>query len=520
MRRAEGDLGRLMSFPGAYSAVLVDETGEVTLVADAAAQFPLFVSATGQHVVFGSEARAVAGRTAAEPDLVALAAQVVALFVDRTAFSGVHQLEPGSALRMGAHGTTRLTVTSLAADAGKTLGECADELRECLVTAIEARSTTSAALSSDFSGGLDSTSLAFLATRHADPLPVVTFAQADAPVDDDLRHAQRYATLDARLRHHVVTGGPEHLPYRDWLSGADQPHSSRLAMGPTGLQTSTVASLGCDTHFVGEGGDLVLGAPLGYFIDLARRGELTTLWRHCTAWGRLRHRSPLSLFTRSVRLASTSRRRSLLMLARQLGHGAFARSWEEHNITPWGGPMCDWLAPPAREALAEHLVVLAGEADDGMDAGDRATMSQLKSAGGTQQAVRETGARHGVTVHAPFLDARVVRTCLSLAAWRRCDPAGPKPLLRKALSGLVPEVVLSRRTKGDYTGAAHLGVRRNMPALRKLMENPVSAELGLIEPRRVREALTLAARGIETPWASLNQVLAIELWLREVMGRA
>jgi len=110
--------------------------------------------------------------------------------------------------------------------------------------------------------------------------------------------------------------------------------------------------------------------------------------------------------------------------------------------------------------------------------------------------------------------------CLSLPAWRRCDPVGPKPLLRKALTGLVPGLVLSRRTKGDYTTTAHLGVRRNLAALRALLTDPVSAEIGLVEPQRVRQALERAAQGLETSWAPLNQVLAVELWLRELTGGA
>lgn len=153
-----------------------------------------------------------------------------------------------------------------------------------------------------------------------------------------------------------------------------------------------------------------------------------------------------------------------------------------------------------------------------MHASDRAMLVHLDFAGATQRAVRETGARYGVEVHAPYLDSEVVRVCLSLPAWRRCDPAEPKPLLRKALAGLVPPLVLTRRTKGDYTATAHRGIRWNLPALRELLTNPVSAEIGLIEPRRVRAALERAAQGLETPWAPLNQVLAIELWLRELTG--
>ncbi|MEU3646792.1 albusnodin/ikarugamycin family macrolactam cyclase [Lentzea sp. NPDC034063] len=519
VRAAEGDLRRLMSLPGAFSAALVEER-DVVLVSDASAQFPLYVATAGERVVFGSRAGEVTEQVGRRPDLVHLAAQIVLpqvpeLLVSRTAFSGVRQLEPGTAFRVSAGDTTR--VTPLIADESRRFDDCAEELRECLRGAISARTSTGAALSSDFSGGLDSTSLAFLAAREVDELSVVTYAQEGASVDDDVRYAELCGRLDPRFRHRVVTAVGQHLPYQDWPVSADLPHPSGLAMGPVRLRMAAASGT---THLVGEGGDLVLGAPLGYFVDLARRGDLTTLWRHCSAWARLRHRSSLALFRRSVRLAAMNRRQGLTAFARRLERPRSEQTvpfWEERAITSWGSPSCDWLAPQAREALAGHLMDLA-DGDDHMDACDRAMLVQLDYMGATQRTVRETGALYGIDVHAPFLDSEVVRVCLSLPAWRRCDPASPKPLLRKALQGLVPQVVLSRRTKGDYTGTAHMGIRRNLSALRELLAEPVSADLGLIEPRRVRTALERAAQGLETPWAPLNQVLAIELWLRELTG--
>ena len=495
----------------------------MVLVSDPSAQFPLYVSSASRLVVFGSRASAVAARVAAGLDLVHLAAQIVSpqipeLLVSRTAFSGVRQLEPGTAYRLGAGDAT--SVTPMNADESRTFDDCAEELRECLRGAVSARASDGVALSSDFSGGLDSTSLAFLAAAEVDALSVVTYEQQGASVEDDLRYAKLCGSLEPGFRHLVVTGTGKHLPYQDWPAEADLPHPSLLAMGPTWLRMSAVASEGGARHLVGEGGDLVLGAPLGYFVDLARCGDLTTLWRHCAVWARLRHRSPLALFRRSVRLAAMSHRQGVLTFARRLerprGDQA-AASWEERNITSWGSPSCDWLAPRAREALAGQLVVLADRADH-LDACDRATLVQMDYVGATQRTVRETGAWYGIDVHAPYLDAEVVRVCLSLPAWRRSDPAGPKPLLRKALDGLVPQVVLGRSTKGDYTRTAHMGIRRNLPALRKLLTDPVSAELGLIEPRPVLLALERAAQGLQTLWAPLNQVLAIEFWLRELTG--
>ena len=121
-------------------------------------------------------------------------------------------------------------------------------------------------------------------------------------------------------------------------------------------------------------------------------------------------------------------------------------------------------------------------------------------------------------MHAPYLDTEVVRACLTLPAHRRADPAVAKPLLRAALTGLVPDTVLSRPTKGNYTRSAFLGVRRAAPALRRLLTESAAADHGLLDPVPVRAVLERAIHGLPTPWGALNQVFAVELWLRKVAG--
>jgi asparagine synthase (glutamine-hydrolysing) len=156
---------------------------------------------------------------------------------------------------------------------------------------------------------------------------------------------------------------------------------------------------------------------------------------------------------------------------------------------------------------------------DTLGAGDVVTLGRLRTQTLTQRAARDAGAGFGIAVHAPFLDTEVVRACLTLPAHRRADPVVPKPLLRVALAGLVPEPVLSRPTKGDYTRDAYLGIRRAAPALRRLLSSPAAADHGLIDPVPVRAALAGAIQGLPTPWGALNQVFAVELWLRDMAGR-
>jgi asparagine synthase (glutamine-hydrolysing) len=310
---------------------------------------------------------------------------------------------------------------------------------------------------------------------------------------------------------------PDHLPYQVIGPEVQTPHASSVAMGALRSRLSRAAELGSDGHLVGEGGDVVVGSPPSHVADLAKRLELAMLWRACVGWARIRGRAPVTLLRRAVWLGATSRRSALRTLADVLdrGYPIGEETWESRSIGYWSQPHGHWLTNGARARLAAHARDTADHlTDDGLEVGDAVTLGQLRQQALTQQVIRATGAEFGIPVHAPFLDTEVVRTCLSLTARLRADPAAPKPLLCAALAGLVPETVLARRTKGDYTRDAHQGVRRAAVALRRMLSESVAADHGLIEPRPVQEALDGAIVGLPTPWGQLNQVFAVEVWLR------
>jgi asparagine synthase (glutamine-hydrolysing) len=524
--RGVGDITVLDSAPGCYS-VLLPQAGAFSAVTDPVGQFPLFMAAAGDRVLVGSSASALAARIDAPVDPVSLAARIACsgapdLFATRTMFRGVRRVPEGTTVRVDASGVRETKSTRLDDDPSANIDEAAERLRDCLLRSINARIGVVDRMTADFSGGLDSTSLAFLAVAGGAPVVALTSYDAEIPGgSDDTEHAQRYARLHPLLEHRMVPGSLRHLPFQDLASVGDEPHAAPIFLGSLRSRLAVAATVGADLHLVGEGGDVLLGAPPACLADFARNGDLGTLWRHCVAWSRLRTRSPVRIFRRAVALGMTGRRQALLAFARdiQRGRPAGAPCWEDDWIGYWSRPHVDWLTQRARRQLAAEVTELATSEDQTGDAGDVVTRSWLRGQTLTQRAIRDAGQTFGISVQAPFLDSDVVRACLSVPAHRRIDPGVPKPLLRKALAPLVPGAVLARPTKGDYTGEAYRGVRRAAPVLRKLLADSAAADFGLLEPGPVRVALDNAIQGLPTPWGALNQVFAVELWLRERDGK-
>jgi len=514
---ASGDLVTMAHLSGAYAFVFANERSGVALAVDAAGQFSVYFGRQTGRVIFGSHAGLVAKFLGAKVDSVALAADVLSLPGTRTAFLGVQRVDSGTALEVDKKGSRSVQLAQLSSDSRATIDTQAKRLQSSLLEAIDARVGSTSLMSSDFSGGLDSTSLAFLAVARVGRLATLTFHTDEAPVPDDADRARQYAGLRPAFEHLWVEGTAQHLPYQKLTAAADLPDWAPLTMAPLRLRLQVAAAGGSVLHLVGEGGDIVLSSPHTYLADLARRGELGRLWRHCRAWARLRGRSPIELFRRALLLASTSQRATLHALARSLvaSTDRSSNSWEDLALTRWSSPSCDFLSRSARTALAEYVVVVADRADaEGRSWGDDMTLDQLRSMAGTLQAVRSAAKDIDISVHAPFLDTAVVEACLSVPAHRRYDPKTPKPLLRKALWGLVPSEVLNRRTKGDYTRMAYLGARRAAPRLRALLDSPASADYGVIDPVAVRRALESGLQGNVAPWGELNKIFALELWLR------
>src|SRR5207248_433693 len=98
-------------------------------------------------------------------------------------------------------------VGSLCADAASAV------LRDVLLTAVERRMCGASNLSTDLSGGLDSSTLAVLAAQAGGRLVAVTYADPYAVNDEDVHFARTVAAAEPRLHHVVVTGDETTLPF-------------------------------------------------------------------------------------------------------------------------------------------------------------------------------------------------------------------------------------------------------------------------------------------------------------------
>jgi asparagine synthase (glutamine-hydrolysing) len=528
------DLDSVAQWPGSYSVVAL-RPGSIVTYSDLAGQFPLYYSALNGEILVGSEPSLLAIKHHRKLDPVTAAVNiccpaVLPLWSARSPYSGIERLAGGAVLRADANslridpGQPPLPVT------GRTLSDGADLLRSALVAGIRAR-CEGHTVSSDFSGGLDSTSIAFVAAESSQKLvKSIAYYQPLAPATD-LADAMRFAALNPLIDLAVARGSARSLPFAglaaamragEPLSAAvpwsAEPSQGALIADRSTLRLAAASSSGAGLHLTGEGGDAVLMAAPSYLGGLARPRLAHTLFRHCGAYARLRYVSPARLAARAIMRARARPERALRALAMEL-ENPVSRPPDWADLIGWWPPCGEaatWLTRRIRRQLAEIAAdpATARAVPVGAAPADLAALADLRRSGDAQRQLREVARPFGLAVHAPFLDSAVIRAALSVPATERAHPWSYKPLLRSALAGLVPAEVFGRRTKGDYSAEDYRGALGASDALQALLRDSRLAALGVIEPRAVAAVFQRMAAGVAVPLGPVNMLIATESWLR------
>ncbi len=525
-----GDLMVLDAIATGSGVLVVREPHGVTVLTDLAGVWPVFYAtaeALDGSLVYSSRASVVARYVGSEVDEQWLAARLLAggipdAWSEDSPYRRVAAVPAGGALLIDRSG--RAAVVRRDLPLGVTgFDEGAERLAKALTTAVCGRTTASHGLSTDLSGGLDSSTVAALAaaTRLDPTLPAITLACTDLGSDDPA-HARRVAAAVPGIKHVELPLPGEVEPYAALteLPPTDEPFENVSIFARLRWWMTMVRELGGRPHLTGDGGDAVLIAPPAYLADLVQRRETSELWRHAAGWARLRHRPVHRLVSAARRLASTTQANAIehyVPALLQDGTGtASQRRWEDLIAWTPTHPRPQWFTPHARKLAGAALRNACHGLGESATPGDIASLGMVQAYGRAHRIHVELAAGCGVALHAPYLDDAVVAACLAVPAAQRTSPQQAKPLLRAAMTGRVPDAALNRSTKGDYSMLAYRGLSRHHRTVADFLTNSRLAGLGLIEEKAIHADLARGAAGLPISLAALDQVLGAECWLRTV----
>jgi asparagine synthase (glutamine-hydrolysing) len=482
----------------------------------------VFHATAGEVTVAADRADVLAALIDAEVDERSLAVRL--LFpvphplLEQPMWHGVHGVPADRALIVERDGrSTRMPTWWPAPEPVRSLAEQAPLIRQAMIDAVDARTRGGGVVSCDLSGGLDSTSVCFLAARGPATIVASTWPGLD-PADDDVEWAGRAAAHLPGVEHVVWPAERVPLVYERLLEiddPMDEPTIGMMDRARLLDDLEGLAARGSRVRLTGIGGDHVAWCSEAHYHSVLRRRPLFAL-RQLRGFRALFHWR----LGDTVRALADSRRygRWLADTAAELGA---AKPAGVTDMLGWGPPprLHDWVTPRAwrlaQDAITEAAATVRPLAPTRGQHGD---LDQILSTNRIIRQWEQMSARAGLPIQSPFFDDRVIEAFLSVRPEDRVTPWRYKPSLVAAMRGIVPDECLARTSKAQAAMEAAAGLRENRGDLLALWEGSTLAERGLVDRDRLLD-LALRPATPELRTGILYPTIGCEVWLRTLAAR-
>jgi asparagine synthase (glutamine-hydrolysing) len=501
---------------GKFALAVWDSRERTALLArDPLGVKPLYYAVAGDVLVFASELKALlaSGLVVPEIDYEAIDAYLALGYVPapRSPLVGVSKLLPGHRLIVG---NGRITVEPYwrypapVPDRERlTEREWADELLDQLDEAVRLRLMSDVPLGAMLSGGLDSSLVVALMSRHmTEPVKTFSVGFADAGAESELADARLVAAAFGTEHHELelrLSDADVDLADLSWW--LDEPLADLSALGF--FHISRLASEHVTVALSGQGADELYGGyrkhvaaslcnsvprPIaGLAGSIAARGPA----RVRRTGNTLRAASPSErVLAMSGKLAPSLRRRLVRGPLAQLDGDAALRAIEARAAGLSADPLAETLFLDAQLALP----------DDMLHYFDRTSMA------------------HSLEVRVPFLDHHVVEFSARIPSRYKVRRLVGKRVLRTMAEGRVPDRVLEKRKAGFFRGSVDSWLRHQARgALSDWLLAPEPAVAEFIDPAMLRSLCSRFLEGDRDVDPHLVfSILMLEVWLSSYVPRA
>ncbi|WP_438297253.1 asparagine synthase-related protein [Streptomyces sp. HUAS TT7] len=513
--RTVNDLDEIItSIPGVFHAV-AHIGGHTRVQGTASGERRVFYSRFQGCWLAADRATSLARLTHASVDDAAIALRLLEPvphpLSQRVPWQGVHAVPPGHWLHLTDQGQGQVRRWWQPPVPEQPLAVGARAVQEALRSSVRLHLRGRTKVSSELSGGFDSTALLFLAQEEHRTL-AVTAASRD-PLDEDEAWAVRAVRDSHRVDHRIVPASQLPLVYAELDGAAEQLDEPSIAIASRArvlAMTREAQAEGSQVHLTGHGGDHLFVGLATLYADLVRRHPVIALrriaaYRGMFAWS-WPHIARQLLAPRSFR--------TWLATESLSGTGA---DWK-HPFLTWGlgATAPPWLTAQAHGLIRDEVRAATATARPlAPGPGRHLELDGIRDGARLVRALTDITGHAGLPISAPFFDDRVIEAALAVRVPDRVQPHLYKPLLAAAMRGVVPDPLLARTTKGVGDLDQALGLRKNAVALNRLWSDSRLAARGLIDPGRL-SALCAQPDSPELDDGSLLTTVACELWLRSL----
>ena len=391
----------------------------------------------------------------------------------------------------------------------KTDAEYEEHFRHVFRQSVRRRLRSDSPVLAELSGGLDSSSIVCMAddilakeSTQTPRLDTLSFYDKTEPDGDDWIYFPTIEEKRGRVGHHIdaskLGSSPGSLEYSDFA-----PLPGYLGTGRQieAERAGVVRDGGYRAVLSGIGGDEFLGGipdPSAQLADLIVQFKFVTLAKQLMAWSLVKRCPWIQLLSQaSVGLLPAS-------LGQYFNKQARVEPWIERDFARRTrlairlldvGEHFGFCLPTLRSCIA-GVVLMANK------------LAKWKS---PAMALEEN--RYA------YLDQNLIEFILSIPASQLLRPGERRSLMRRSLAGLVPQEILSRRTKQFGSRTPIVGLEKNWDELHMAYHSALSSNLGYVNHACFLEQIRATRNGKQTSILRLLRTISLELWLRDLSSR-
>jgi asparagine synthase (glutamine-hydrolysing) len=374
---------------------------------------------------------------------------------------------------------------------------------------VERRSGPGAPILAELSGGMDSTSIVCMSDdiRRSNGIGVDKLLDTLSYYDSEepnWNEESYFAITEAKrgkqgIHIETPTAMQTFESADDSLCGSNTPlwpGMDRTFLEQERAILSAIGDRGYKTIISGIGGDELLGGlplPFPELADCLVSGRISHLLSQAMRWSLSRRASLIQLLFETLKFTGNLYRAPRLRL---------------DDLPPWIEPRI------AQKCLGLQLNRGTNERYLGSMPSRLSFAQAWRSISETLPHIRP-GCLARFEFRYPYLDRDLVDFLAQVPREQMVRPGRRRSLMRRALTNIVPVEILERRRKGSIIRGPLIALQTQRAALEELFRSSCLADLGFIEPTRLKPAIEVTLTGREPKWGfSIMRAIAFELWLR------
>jgi asparagine synthase (glutamine-hydrolysing) len=388
----------------------------------------------------------------------------------------------------------------------KTDAEYEEHFRHVFRQSVRRRLRSDSPVLAELSGGLDSSSIVCMADyilaqegASTPRLDTLSYYDQTEPNGDDRIFFEKVERFRGRAGHHINASKLASAP-GSLKCGGFSALPGYLGYGQSleAERGAIVLASGYRVVLSGLGGDEFLGGipnPTAHLADLILQGKLALLAKQLIAWSLVKRRPWMHLLWHALMDLLPPAIRQYLV------KDATVEPWVETNFAQRTGisrRLLDvedhfglWL--PTRRSYIGGVVLMG---------------NKLAKYWPPVLGLEES--------RYPYLDKNLIEFILGIPATQLLRPGERRSLMRRGLTGIVPQEILARRTKEFAARTPILALKKNLEHSEMTLDSLLTSDLGYVNRKRFAESLHAVGNGKEVHLSRMLRTISLELWLRDL----